>query len=51
MARDPVAIGGVLAVGFLDEERVVVGSHGGVGVFDVRSGEGIERTHDEDYNW
>jgi len=47
----PVAIGGVLAVGFIDEDRVIVGSHSGVGVFDVRSGERIERTHDEDYNW
>jgi hypothetical protein len=47
----PVAIGGVLAVGFIDEGRVIVGSHSGVGVFDVRSGERIERTHDEGYNW
>jgi hypothetical protein len=47
----PVAIGGVVAVGFLDEDRVIVGSHSGVGVFDVHTGERIERTHDEDYNW
>jgi hypothetical protein len=47
----PVAIGGVLAVGFMDEHRVIVGSHSGIGVFDVRSGERIERTHDQDYNW
>jgi hypothetical protein len=47
----PVAIGGVLAVGFMDEERVIVGSHSGIGVFDARSGERVERTHDEDYNW
>jgi hypothetical protein len=40
-----------VAVGFIDEDRVVVGSHSGVGVFDVHTGEGIERTHDDDYNW
>ena len=27
----PVAIGGVVAVGFVDEERLIAGSHGGVG--------------------
>lgn len=47
----PVAIGGVVAVGFLDEDRIIVGSHSGVGVFDVHTGARIERTHDEDYNW
>jgi hypothetical protein len=47
----PVAVGGVVAVGFLDEDRVVVGSHSGVGVFDVRTGERIERTYDQGYNW
>jgi hypothetical protein len=47
----PVAIGGVVAVGFLDEDRVIVGSHSGMGVFDVHTGERIERTQDEDYNW
>ena len=47
----PVAIGGLVAVGFMDEDRVIVGSHSGVGVFDVHTGERIERTHDEDYNW
>ncbi|HEY2076461.1 MAG TPA: hypothetical protein VGH53_08995 [Streptosporangiaceae bacterium] len=35
----PVAIGGVAAVGFMDEDRVIVGSHSGVGVFDVHTGE------------
>jgi hypothetical protein len=34
----PVAIGGVAAVGFLDEDRIIVGSHSGVGVFDVHTG-------------
>ena len=47
----PVAIGGVVAVGFMDEDRVIVGSHSGVGVFDVYTGERIERTHDQDHNW
>jgi hypothetical protein len=47
----PVAIGGVLALGFMDEDRAIVGSHTGVGVFDVRTGERIERTYDNDYAW
>lgn len=47
----PVAIGGVVAVGFLDEDRVIVGSHSGVGVFDVRTGERLERRYDEGYTW
>lgn len=47
----PVAVGGVVAVGFLDEDRVIVGSHSGVGVFDVPTGERIERIYDEGYNW
>jgi hypothetical protein len=47
----PVGIGGVIAVGFIDEDRVIVGSHSGVGVFDVHTGERLERTHDEEYNW
>jgi hypothetical protein len=46
-----VAVGGVVAVGFLDEERVIVGSHSGVGVFDVHTGERTERTYDEGYSW
>lgn len=47
----PVAIGGVVAVGFIDENQVIVGSHNGLGVFDVHTGARIERTHDEDYAW
>jgi hypothetical protein len=47
----PVAIGGVVVVGFLDEDRIIVGSHSGVGVFDVHTGARIQRTHDENYNW
>jgi hypothetical protein len=29
----PVAIGGVVAVGFMDEDRVIVASHNGVFVY------------------
>lgn len=46
-----IAIGGVVAVGFIDEDRVIVGSHSGIGVFNVHTGERVERTHDEEYNW
>jgi hypothetical protein len=31
VARDPVAIGSAVAAGFIDEDRVIVGSHSGVG--------------------
>lgn len=34
----PVAVGGLVAVGFIDEQRVVVGSHNGLGVIDASSG-------------
>lgn len=47
----PVAVGGVVAVGFLDEDRVIVGSSSGTGVFDVHTGERPERTYDEGYDW
>jgi hypothetical protein len=47
----PVAIGGVVAVGFLDEDRVIVGSHSGLGVFDVHTAQRVERMYDEDYSW
>jgi hypothetical protein len=47
----PVAIGGLVAVGFMDEDRVIVGSHSGVGVFDVHTGARVERVYDEAYNW
>jgi hypothetical protein len=46
-----IAVGGVVAVGFMDEDRVIVGSHSGLGVFNVHTGERVERTHDEGYNW
>ena len=46
-----VAIGGVVAVGFVDEDRVIVGSHSGTGVFDVHTGERTERTYGEGYDW
>lgn len=47
----PVAIGGVVAVGFMDEDRVIAGSHSGVGVPGVQTGERIERKYDQEYNW
>ena len=47
----PVAAGGVVAAGFLDEDRVIVGSHSGTGVFDVHTGERAERTYDEGHDW
>lgn len=46
-----VVVGGVVAVGFLDEDRVIVGSHSGTGVFDIHTGERTERTYDEGYDW
>lgn len=45
------AVGGVAAVGFLDEERLIAGSHSGVGVFLIRSGERCERIYDDRYGW
>jgi hypothetical protein len=41
----------VVAVGFLDEDRVMVGSHSGIGVFDVGTGQRVERTFGENYSW
>jgi hypothetical protein len=35
----------------MNEDRVIVGSHSGIGVFDARTGERVERTLDESYNW
>lgn len=48
-----MAIDGLVAVGFLDEQRVIVGSHSGVGVVDVCSGVQISRVldHDGSYGW
>lgn len=49
----PVAIGGLVAVGFIDEQRVVVGSHSGLGIIDVPSGALIERISvvEGSYEW
>ena len=47
----PVMIGGLVAAGFLDSGRVVVGSHSGLGVFDVRTGERLERIASDNYAW
>jgi hypothetical protein len=46
-----IAVGGLVAVGFLDEERVIVGSHSGVGVFDASTGTRLERMPADDYSW
>ena len=49
----PIMVGGLLAVGFLDEDRVIVGSHNGIGVLDAGSGARIDRVGDPhgDYAW
>jgi hypothetical protein len=49
----PIAAGGLLAVGFIDEHRVIVGSHNGVGIIDASSGALIERVPDVEgsYEW
>jgi hypothetical protein len=49
----PVVVGGLVAVGFLDEQRVIVGSHSGIGVIDAGSGDRIDRVPDPDgsYEW
>ena len=48
-----IPIGGLVAVGFLDESRVMVGSHSGLGVFDVETGTLLDRVGDScgDYDW
>ncbi|MBU2694156.1 hypothetical protein [Pimelobacter sp. 30-1] len=48
-----IAVGGLVAVGFPDEERVGVGSHSGLGVFDAASGAILARVPDVDgsYDW
>jgi hypothetical protein len=46
-------VGGLAAVGFLDERRIVVGSHSGLGVFDPTDGTRLDRLEDPhgDYVW
>jgi len=48
-----VAIGGLVAVGFIDEQRVIVGSHSGLGIIDAPSGTSVERVSDVagSYEW
>ena len=48
-----IPVGGLVAVGFLDEHRVVVGSHSGLGVFDSATGALLDRVEDPggDYAW
>jgi len=48
-----IPLGGLVAVGFLDERRIVAGSHSGLGVFDAGDGTLLDRVEDlaGDYNW
>lgn len=48
-----IPVGGVVAVGFLDERHVVVGSHNGLGVLDTGWGLVLARDPDPggDYEW
>ena len=48
-----IPVGGLVAVGFLDERCVVVGSHDGLGVFEANSGARLDRVSDRegDYVW
>ncbi|GEB14909.1 hypothetical protein GUY44_01345 [Pimelobacter simplex] len=48
-----IPVGGIVAVGFLDEERVAVGSHAGLGVFDAAGGARLDRVPDipGEYPW
>lgn len=47
------AIGGIVAVAFDGEAAIAVGSHSGLGVFDARTGELLERVPDAEgeYGW
>ncbi len=49
----PVIVGGLLAVGFIDEQRVIVGSHSGASIIEASSGALIERVPDAEgsYEW
>jgi hypothetical protein len=48
-----VRVGGLVAVGFVDERRVVVGSHDGLGVLDASTGQVLDRQPDPrgEYAW
>ncbi len=48
-----IRVGGIVAVGFLDEQRVIVGSHDGLGVVDAATGALLDRVADPhgDYAW
>lgn len=46
-----IAIGGICAAGFVDDSRVAIGSHSGLGTFDARTGRRLLRAPDEDYGW
>lgn len=48
-----IPVGGLVAVGFVDEQRVVVGSHSGLRVFDATTGAMLDQVGDPtgDYAW
>src|SRR4051812_11689368 len=48
-----LGVGGLVAVGFLDERRVVVGSHSGLGIVEAGTGVVLDRIADPDgmYGW
>src|SRR3954468_7538085 len=48
-----LGVGGLVAVGFLDARRVVVGSHSGLGIVEAGTGVVLDRIADPDgiYGW
>ena len=48
-----VPVGGLVAVGFLDERRIVIGSHSGLAIFDAATGTVLHRVADpgREYGW
>lgn len=48
-----IPVGGLVVVGFVDEQRVVVGSHSGLRVFDATTGAMLDQVGDPtgDYAW
>lgn len=48
-----IPVGGLVAVGFVGEDRVIVGSHSGLGVFHAATGVVLGRVADPrgDYDW
>lgn len=48
-----LAVGGIVAIAFVDEVTIAVGTHSGLGVIDARTGATLERCPDTqgDYAW